>query len=56
MKDVLSKVTLGVAIRLVLVICIALSVLVIYYVIVVQGDYQIVESPDGPDMSDYYNE
>jgi len=44
------------SIRLLALVLTVISIGVIYYVMVVQGNYEVFTNPEGPDTSDYFEE
>jgi hypothetical protein len=46
----------AVYIRTFTVIGIVASIATVYYVMIVQKDYEVLTNPDGPDTSDYFEE
>ena len=49
-----SEQILSISIRIVVLLAVAASIGVTYYVHIIQKDYEILTNPDGPDTSDYF--
>ncbi len=53
MHDHYSQLALTIGIKVLFVLAVCTSLMYTYQILVVSGEYEVIESPDGPDMSDF---